>query len=80
MVTLPFPFISTMQGDDLLLPSILTGQHQGITTEIEPDARCGEIGPLDLPGEEPVQLPAQLIKTEQHCIHRLNKRQLPWQS
>ena len=69
-----------MQGNDLLIPSILAGQHQSVVAEIEPDARRDEFGLLDLLGEDPVQLPAQLIKTEQHCIHRLNKRQLPWQS
>ena len=36
--------------------SIFGGQHQGVAAEIEPDARRGEIGSLDLLGVEPMAI------------------------
>ncbi len=40
----------------LMHASIFGGQHQGVAAEIEPDARRGEIGSLDLLGVEPMAI------------------------
>jgi hypothetical protein len=54
--------------------SILAGQHQGVVAETEPDARRGEISPLNLLGVEPVAIS---IVTYQHGASASGHHQLP---